>query len=207
VVGNAADNMDMFDDIDTEDREYFHAMQEQREAAKKVNKVWKKELFKPMSLELTGRVTKILKDTIKSGKNAGKPFYKVNIESSEGETLFFNAWAFEAIKDLQVGQMATVDYALSSDGKYRHINQSVLVTDIRQDDFDYSVTQTAIETPPPARTEHMSSKKETPDSQGDYIHRTSALYNAVEYHKADGVDIGVIINTAKEFLMFIETGE
>jgi hypothetical protein len=53
----------------------------------------------------------------------------------------------------------------------------------------------------------MSSKRETQDSQSDYIHRTSALYNAVEYNKADGVDMETIITTAMRFLDFIETGE
>lgn len=160
-----------------------------------------------MSLELTGKVTKIIKDAIKTGKNAGKPFYKVNIEDVEGETLFFNAWAFEAIKDLQVGQMATVDYNLSPDGKYRHINQSVLVTDINQEAFPYGATKNAIETPAPPREQFSSSKTEAKGSNNSYINRMSALKTAVEYHTGDEMDMEAVIETAKRFVEFIETGE
>jgi hypothetical protein len=166
----------------------------------KFNKTWKKEIFKKM--EFTGRVAKIIKDTIKSGDNIGKPYYKVTMEDSEGEQVMFSAWDYPAIAGIQVGQSAVLDYGESKDKRYKHINHALPIQDINDDiPFD---GKKAIEDPPPARKANQAYQ---PDARELSIIRQSALYQAVQYDKNAEDDIETIIEHAKRFVEFDLTGE
>lgn len=161
-----------------------------------------------MSKEFQGKVIAINKDTIKSGKNIGKAYYKVTMEDYEGEQTQFNAWAFDAIRNLQLGAYAALDYDVSPDGRFRHINASALIQDVNEMDAG-AVRENAIEPPPPASGTKTSFGKKSKglDDTAIYIHRTSALYNAVEYSKGGDSDIETVLDYAKRFLEFIESGE
>lgn len=166
---------------------------------------FRKEM-KLMSNEFTGKVLRIVKDKIKSGPNEGNSYYKVTMEDVEGEQVMFNAWDFGAIRGVNVGDMALIDYNVTADGKYKHINSATPVKDINEDDdipFDSPIKKT-IEPPAPPR-------KTIPTSQIDSrelgIYRQSALKGAIEYLAGSDADIEMVIDTAKRFVEFDITGE
>src|SRR5512137_867086 len=138
-----------------------------------INKIWGKEIFKKLSYTMEGKILGITKDTIKSGPNIGKTYYKVKVEDIEGEQSTLSAWEYSAIESVNVGDDVQIDYGTSKDGKYKHINSAIQITQV-----DERPTQKAIETPAPARTKVYDPKTKTLD-EGCFIHRTSALYNAV----------------------------
>jgi len=157
-----------------------------------------------MSETMEGKILGIAKDTIKNGQNAGKVYYKVKVEDIEGEQINMSAWEYSAIENIKVGEWAQLDVGTSKDGKFKHINNSVGITQIRD---DIRPTEKAIETPTPAPTKVWDPKNKTSD-EGKFIHRTSALYNAVEYHKSNPeATLADIIGTADRFREYIETGE
>lgn len=177
------------------------AFLDEMDAMNKVNKIFKKEIFKNM--EFTGRVAKIEKGTIKSGDNVGKPFYKVTMEDVEGESVMFNAWDYSAIAGITVGQNAVLDYGESRDKKYKHINHALPIQDVN-DDIPFDTPKKTIEGPAPAGEANRVYK---PDLRELSIIRQSALYQAVQYDKGGEDDIETIIETAKRFVEFDLTGE
>lgn len=82
------------------------------------------------------KVTAIKKDTVKSGRSVGKPYYRVTL--GNGDTAF--AWSFDAIRGVKVGEMA--ELIVESKGKFLNITNSVPVGSQAQeipsdDDVDF----------------------------------------------------------------------
>lgn len=191
---------------DGADDAYDMALREEWEASNKINQIWKKEVFKQVNKELTGKVINIVKDTIKKGANAGKPYYKVTVEDVEGEHLLFHAWNYGVIEAIKVGENAAISYTETPDGKWRHIANSIQVTDIN-DGSDSN--QKPIERYSPAPETKQAFQKDLKGSGGNniYINRMSAIKTAVEYAGNGEYSIDDVIAFAERFLTFIETGE
>jgi len=52
--------------------------------------------------KITGRIKDIKRGTIKRGKSAGSPYYRVELENGDS----FLAWEWEKIRDIKIGQEA-----------------------------------------------------------------------------------------------------
>lgn len=175
-----------------------------------------KEVFKLVSLSTIAKITDIRKDTIKTGKNMGKEYYKVYLD---GQSYPWQSWTWTAIKDIRKGHYAKMSYDESADGRFKTILQAELVQDTSEENIPIDdmfpsdiKSEKAIEAPAPPRESNSNSKPRVQGSESVFIHRQVALKAAVEwlrdYKDIDGCrpDFPEIIDTAREFYKYIENG-
>ena len=177
------------------------------------------------------KITAIKKDTVKSGKNVGKPYYRVTL--GNGDMAF--AWSWPVIKDITVGQMA--EMVIESNGKFMNIKAAVPIQasgtdEIPSDDeapFDEDVEVEEVEekkgkpiTPRVSgysvsnKDDYWNAKFEHDIEKDIAITRMSCLKTAVEYcNYCKPVDAAKfkplteedVVSVAKLFFGYITTGK
>jgi len=144
-----------------------------------------------MAKTVTGVVERITKDVTKTGKNAGKAYYKVKV--NDCEKLLF-VWDWPIIKDVQIG--AEAEFAVDDSGDFWTAHSAVPV--IRGDGAH---AQNAIGAPPAAAGM---------DLKNLYMARESALKSAVEFiksHPTFAETIEDAVSIAGRFFEYIESGK
>lgn len=173
---------------------------------------------------LTATVVSVKKDTVKSGRNAGKTFYKVGLP---GDQILY-AWSFKAIEGIKKGEKAKFTVEKRPGSNYISIlsaeptdediedeemtNEDEEISPFDDDEDDDEIEE---EKSKPMAYEHKSSY--TPRSDNNpFITRMSALKSAIDYanytaefatDKQKALKESDILEIAKIFASFITSGE
>lgn len=170
---------------------------------------------------LTATVVSVKKDTVKSGRNAGKTFYKVGLP---GDQVLY-AWSFKAIEGIKKGEKAKFTVEKRPGSNYISI-LSAEPTDEDIEDAEMSTEDAEIspfddddegddeieEEKPKKRTYEPKSSYTPKSDTNPYINRMSALKSAIEYanytaefatEKQKALKESEILEIAKIFYAFI----
>jgi len=130
-------------------------------------------------------VTDIKKGTVKSGRNAGKAFYKLFLDN--GQTVF--AWSWPVIKDIKKGQAAVLVLE-EGKGDYLSVKESApLAESIPSDDVD-SVEEDddGTEEFGEEDVEETEEKQVTPSFRSKKVERVLKTAGVIPYKKPKSKD-------------------
>lgn len=164
-----------------------------------------KEELKLMPKSVTGVIESITKDTTKTGKRVGQPYWKVKLH---GLPDLFYVWQWPIIADSNIGQEVDLAIDSSDDGRFQRVVECVPV--LRDGDNPKNPIET---TAAPARAASDNRHDSRGSGNNQYINRMSALKTAVEFISINcdtasaTASLEDAVTVAKRFCDYIEKGE
>ena len=151
-----------------------------------------------MSL-ISGIVHQITDGTVRTGRSMGKAYKNIILTTGNKLTAFDVSF----VADVEVGKEYT--FPIEQSGTYINIVGAVTPV-IQQEEAVFPVAMSPVVTP----AEEVLPKAHTPADERGFKNRISALASAVEFlvgavggQKDGGFSVGNVIQTAEEFLKFI----